>query len=92
MNRLAAVPNPSPTTTQADRDWAQLTARAPHLAATMRRYLIQLTTFLAPASVAVADSTLRQFAGWLVASTDVSVVAQIGRNLELELRLLWKRP
>jgi hypothetical protein len=37
-----------------------LSAQAPQLAATMRRYLIQLTTFLAPRSVDVADSTLRQ--------------------------------
>jgi len=29
----------------------------------MRRYLVQLTTFLAPRSVDVADSTLRQLAG-----------------------------
>jgi hypothetical protein len=31
----------------AQADWAELTARAPQLAATLRRYLIQLTTFLA---------------------------------------------
>jgi class 3 adenylate cyclase len=32
----------------------------------MRRYLLQLTTFLAPRSVDVADSTLRQLARWLI--------------------------
>ena len=31
----------------------------------MRRYLLQLATFLAPRSVEVADSTLRQLARWL---------------------------
>nr|MDQ3643667.1 tyrosine-type recombinase/integrase [Actinomycetota bacterium] len=65
------------------RDWAALSVEVPQLAATMRRYLIQLSTFLAPRSVVVADSTLRQFARWLAANTDVSVVADIGRaNIE----------
>lgn len=57
------------------RDWAALSVEVPQLAATMRRYLIQLSTFLAPRSVVVADNTLRQFARWLAANTDVSVVA-----------------
>jgi site-specific recombinase XerD len=65
------------------REWAALSARAPQLAATMRRYLIQLTTFLAPHSVDAADLTLRQFIGWLVDNTDVTVVAGITRtNIE----------
>ena len=64
-------------------EWAELSARAPQLAATMRRYLIQLTTFLAPRSVDVADNTLRQFARWLIDNTDVTVVADITRtNIE----------
>ena len=46
----------------------------------MRRYLLQLTTFLSPRSVDVADSTLRQLARWLVANTDVSSVADIARG------------
>jgi site-specific recombinase XerD len=46
----------------------------------MRGYLVQLTTFLAPRSVDVADSTLRQLARWLTANTDVTVVAGIGRT------------
>ena len=62
------------------RDWAALSVRAPQLAATMRRYLIQLTTFLAPRSVDVADNTLRQFARWLADNTDVVVVADITRT------------
>ena len=43
-------------------EWAELAAAAPQLVATMRRYLLQLNTFLAPRSVDVADSTLRQLA------------------------------
>jgi site-specific recombinase XerD len=63
-----------------ERDWAALSVEAPQLAATMRRYLIQLGTFLAPRSVDMASHTLRQFAGWLVANTEVSVVADITRT------------
>jgi site-specific recombinase XerD len=45
----------------------------------MRRYLIQLTTFLAPRSVDVADGTLRQLARWLTTHTEVKEVSQIKR-------------
>jgi site-specific recombinase XerD len=66
-----------------DREWLALSARAPQLAATMRRYLIQCSTFLAPSSVDAADITLRQFARWLTEHTDVAVVAEITRtNIE----------
>lgn len=46
----------------------------------MRRYLVQLTTFLASRSVEVADTTLRQLARWLTSSTDVRVVAGVERH------------
>jgi len=62
------------------REWAELSARVPQLAATMRRYLVQLTTFLAPGSVDAADMTLRQLAGWLAGYTEVTVVADIARS------------
>jgi site-specific recombinase XerD len=62
------------------REWAALSARTPQLAATMRRYLIQLSTCLAPRSVDAADNTLRQFAHWLADTTDVVVVADITRT------------
>lgn len=65
---------------ESHRDWATLTTQAPQLASTMRRYLVQLTTFLAPSSVDVADSTLRQLARWLTANTDITAVADIGRT------------
>ena len=65
---------------ESHREWPELSVRAPQLVATMRRYLLQLSTFLAPRSVDVADSTLRQFARWLVANTDVAVVADITRS------------
>lgn len=72
----------------AQADWAELTARTPQLAATLRRYLVQLTTFLAPRSVDVADSTLRQFARWLIDTTDITAVANIRRS-HIEDYKLW---
>jgi site-specific recombinase XerD len=74
------VPEPWIPKNESHREWAVLSAEAPQLAATMRRYLVQLTTFLAPRSVDVADSTLRQLARWLVAETDVVAVADITRT------------
>jgi site-specific recombinase XerD len=67
-------------TNASNREWARLSARAPQLVATMRRYLLQLTTFLAPRSVEVADTTLRQLTRWLTTATDVTVVAAIERR------------
>jgi len=72
----------------AQSDWADLTARAPELAATLRRYLVQLTTFLAPRSVDVADSTLRQFARWLVEATEVNTIAGV-RRCHIEDYKVW---
>jgi len=67
-------------TNASNREWAQLSAQAPQLVASMRRYLLQLTTFLAPRSVEAADTTLRQLARWLTSSTEVTVVAGIERR------------
>jgi site-specific recombinase XerD len=60
-------------------DWDRIGAIAPTMAATMRRYLEQVATFLAPRSVDVADLSLRQLAGWLLDTTDVRAVAAISR-------------
>ncbi len=70
----AWIPRPG-----SDREWPELSLQAPLLVVTMRRYLLQLTTFLAPRSVDAADGTLRQFARWLVANTDARTVADITR-------------
>jgi site-specific recombinase XerD len=69
-------------------EWAQIALAAPQLAATMRRYLGQLGTFLAPRSVAAADSVLRQFARWLLATTTVTTVATISRD-DIEDFKVW---
>ena len=69
-----------PTRSQADIEWAEIAATAPQLAQTMRRYLRQAATFLAPASVDVADNSLRIFARWLLADTTVVAVADVTRD------------
>lgn len=66
MNTAAA------TTTTDDRmmrhhDWDRVVAHAPLFAVTAWRYLDQLAISMRPATVDVADNTLRCFAGFLVA-------------------------
>jgi site-specific recombinase XerD len=63
-----------------NREWARMSTVAPQVVSTMRRYLVQLTTFLSPRSVEVADQTLRQFARWLTTATDITSVADIERT------------
>jgi len=71
-----------PPQNECERQWAVLATSVPALVATMRRYLTQLDTFLAPRSVDVADQVLRQFARWL-ATNDVATVGAISRrNIE----------
>lgn len=50
----------------AEIDWTHIHQRAPVMAATMRRYLHQCSLSLRPASVTLFDTTLRQFAGYLL--------------------------
>jgi site-specific recombinase XerD len=87
---MNAVPAPDhrPASTQADRDWAEIEAAAPQLAATMRRYLGQLATFLAPRSVEVADTSLRQLGRWLIAHTEIDTVTGIRRD-DIEDFKVW---
>jgi integrase len=62
-------------------EWAVLTARAPQLAATMRRCLAQQAVTLAPTSITAANSCLRRFGLWI---TDydpaLTAAADIGRT------------
>jgi site-specific recombinase XerD len=80
MTAVEAVVDPWIASDVSHREWAELSARAPQLTATMRRYLVQLTSFLAPRSVDVADGTLRQFARWVTDTTDIGTVAAITRT------------
>lgn len=50
---------------------SQIAEAAPQLAATVRRYLTQVATFLAPRSVDVADAALRQLSRWILACTGI---------------------
>jgi hypothetical protein len=59
---------------------AQLQAAAPQAVATIHRYLRQPGTFLAPRSAGAAESALRRFARWMVAQTQVTAIAQAGRD------------
>ncbi|HEY5011745.1 MAG TPA: tyrosine-type recombinase/integrase [Acidimicrobiia bacterium] len=81
------------TVTAAGRGWERINRIAPTMAATMGRYLEQVATFLAPRSVEVADISLRQFAGWLLESTEARNVAAISRaDLEDYKRWLAAQP
>ncbi|MGV9714339.1 tyrosine-type recombinase/integrase [Gordonia sp. NPDC003424] len=65
----------------AEVDWDALAAGAPVLVATMRRYLRQCALSLRPGSVALFDTTLRQFAASvLAADPPVTCVRDIRRE------------
>jgi plastocyanin len=55
MTAAPAVFEPWIPRPESHREWPELSVHAPQLVATMRRYLLQLTTFLAPRSVGGAD-------------------------------------
>jgi site-specific recombinase XerD len=67
---------------ECERQWAHLATSVPAMVATMRRYLAQLDTFLAPLSVDVADQALRQFTRWLAANDVTTVSGITRRNIE----------
>ena len=62
--QLQATPQTTPAMGKRERDWQQLTTAAPVMAATMRRYLDQISVSLRPASVASANNVLRSFGTW----------------------------
>jgi site-specific recombinase XerD len=62
-------------------DWPTLHAAVPAVAATMRRYLDQLTCLLRPGSVGNVDQALRSLAAFLVEhAPEVTAVADINRR------------
>jgi len=61
-------------------DWARIEAAAPETAAVMLRYLRQLGTFLAPASVDAADNALRHLARWMTDEAGLRAVGDIRRD------------
>jgi hypothetical protein len=78
----------APAGTHAAVEWTQIGQAAPELAATMRRYLTQAATFLAPRSVDAANGALRQLARWILASTSIESVTQIRRD-DIEDFKVW---
>jgi site-specific recombinase XerD len=87
---MTALPAPGrePAGSHATAEWDQITLAAPQLAGTMRRYLTQIAAFLAPRSVDVADSTLRQLCRWILASAGIEAVAEIRRD-DIEDYKVW---
>jgi site-specific recombinase XerD len=86
---VSAIPAPErqPAGWHADAEWAEFAA-APRAAATMRRYLRQLGTFLAPRSVDAADGALRQFARWMLTDAGITAVGDIRRD-DIEDYKVW---
>jgi len=85
MFHRGQAPKPSPRKPWAVRSvpeigWDRITAAAPVMAATMRRYLDQLAVSLRASSVAAIETTLRQVAGHIVTTSDVVTVAGITRR------------
>jgi hypothetical protein len=72
----------------AGSEWARLRAEAPQAVAMIHRYLRQLGTFLAPASVNAAENALRQFARWLVTEAGVTAIADVRRD-DIEDYKVW---
>ena len=54
----------------------------------MHRYLRQLGTFLAPASVDAADNALRQLARWMITEAGLAAVGDIRRD-DIEDYKVW---
>jgi site-specific recombinase XerD len=69
-------------------EWAQIEAAAPLVAALVRRYLRQLGTFLAPASVDAAENALRQFARWLITDAGLDSIGAVHRD-DIEDYKMW---
>jgi site-specific recombinase XerD len=69
-------------------EWAQIEAAAPLVAALVHRYLRQLGTFLAPASVDAAENALRQFARWLITDAGLDSIGAVHRD-DIEGYKVW---
>lgn len=78
---LDAPGRKSPTRPGQPIRWQALQASAPLLVATMRGYLAQVSLSLRPGSVAIADTSLRHLATYLIERhPDVQSAAAIGRT------------
>jgi site-specific recombinase XerD len=76
------LPEPARPISAPGAQWAALAARAPAVASTMGRYLGQIATILAPASVDAADLSLRQFARYLIDhEPHIDTIAAVDRDV-----------
>ena len=79
---MSAVPAVArePAGSPAVAEWARIEAAAPETTAVMRRYLRQLGTFLAPASVDAAENALRHLARWMTDEAGLRSAGDIRRD------------
>lgn len=78
---LAAPDRRKPTRPSQPVRWASLDAHAPTLVATMRAYLAQIGLSLRPGTVAIADTSLRHLATYLIEHhAGLDTIAGIGRT------------
>ena len=87
---MSALPasQQQPAGWRAGAEWSHIEAAAPQVAAVMRRYLRQLSMFLAPRSVDAADSALRQLARWMITEAGLAAVGDIRRD-DIEDYKVW---
>lgn len=93
MFHRGQAPKPAPRKPWAARSvpeigWDRINAVAPVMTATMRRYLDQLAISLRASSVECIETTLRQFAGHLITTSDVVRVADVDRT-HIEAYKAW---
>ena len=79
----ATVVTASPRLSVPEAEWARIAACNPKLAATSARYLAQIRVSLRPATLVVADATLRNFCSYLVANHPGVCIGDVGR-VEIE--------
>jgi site-specific recombinase XerD len=76
------LPEPARPVSAPGAQWAAVAARAPAVASTIGRYLSQIATMLAPASVDAADLSLRQFARYLIDhEPHIDTIAAVDRDV-----------
>ena len=81
---LGLLPDATPTrlsTPRREAHWDVLSAAAPVLVGTLRRYLVQIGISMRPGSVALIDTTLRHFAVYLTEHhSDLTGIAGVRRT------------
>lgn len=84
LGRLDQPARRRPGGRRPEASWDTLAVHAPTLVTTMRRYLAQLALSLRPGSVALIDTSLRTFAGYLTAHHHEITCAAAVRRTHIE--------